>query len=345
MKKNLTLRDISKALNLSVSTVSKALSDSYEISDETKKKVLDFAEQHNYVPNRFAKGLKGGRSNSLGVLVSSIDNAVIAEMLDGIDQYCASKGYYCVIMQSKESFEQELENLEFLRKLDVDGILISLATETINLEYLEKLKKWKIPTVLFDRLTQDIDLHKVGADNLEGGYQATSHLIKNGYDTIGHVTIRSPFSITTDRLKGYKKALIDNGIPFSPEYIKYCQYDTIEELDKVVSEAIQSLLDLPNPPTALFTGSDQISTRSIGIIHKLGLKIPDDLALVGFTNTKMAELLSPSLSSIYQPAYEIGYKAAEMLIKQIERKGEPLEYETVKLSTIPYFRESSLSQA
>jgi|SRR5690625_271049 len=345
MRNNMTLRDIAEALQLSVSTVSKALSDSYEISTETKKRVLAFAKKHNYVPNRFAKGLKGGRSNSIGVVVCSIDNAVIAEMLDGIDQYCSSNGYYCVIMQSKESFEQELQNLEFLKKLDVDGILISLATETINLDYLNGLKDKNMPIVLFDRLTGDIETHKVGADNFEGGYQATSHLIQNGYNKIGHITIRSPFSITTDRLKGYKKALADSAIKYNSDYVKFCQYDSTEQLDATVSNALKELMALPEPPSALFTGSDQISTRAIGIIQKLGLKIPGDIALIGFTNTKMAELLSPSLSSIYQPAYTIGYKAAEVLVQQIESKNKNIEYEVLKLSTLSNFRESSCRKA
>src|SRR5699024_3768976 len=133
MSNNMTLRDIAEALQLSVSTVLKALSDSYVINTEKNKRVLAFADKHNYLLNRYAKRLKGGRSNSIGVFVCSIDNAVIAEMLYGIDKYCSTNRYYCVIMQSKESFEQELQILEFLKKLEVDGILISLETETINL--------------------------------------------------------------------------------------------------------------------------------------------------------------------------------------------------------------------
>lgn len=338
---NLTLRDIATALNLSVSTVSKALSDSYEISEETKDKVLTFAKENNYVPNRFAKSLKSGKSNSIGVVVCSIDNAVIAEMLDGIDQYCVSKGYYCIIMQSKESFEQELQNLSFLKKLGVDGVLISLATETINLDYLKELKKGGVPIVLFDRLSQEIETNMVGADNFDGGYQATSHLIKQGYDRIAHITIRSPFSITTDRLRGYQKALLDNNIKYNADFVKFCQYDNQEELDAVVSQAISELMALPDPPNAIFTASDQISTRAVGLIGKMGLSIPEDIALVGFTNTKMAELLAPPLSCIHQPAYEIGEKAAKVLIDQIESKGKELEFNTVKLPTIPEFRLSS----
>lgn len=338
---NLTLRDIAAALSLSVSTVSKALSDSYEISDETKERVLAFAKENNYVPNRFAKSLKSGRSNSIGVVVCSIDNAVIAEMLDGIDQYCVSKGYYCIIMQSKESFEQELQNLAFLKKLGVDGILISLATETINLDYLKELKQGGVPIVLFDRLSQEIETNMVGADNFDGGYQATSHLIEKGYDRVAHITIRSPFSITTDRFRGYQKALLDNDIEYNAEYVKFCQYDNTEELDIVVSQAINELMSLPNPPNALFTGSDLISTRSVGLIQKMGLSIPEDIALVGFTNTRMAGLLDPPLSCIYQPAYEIGEKAAKVLVDQVESKTKDFEFRTVKLPTISEFRSSS----
>lgn len=338
---NLTLRDIAEALSLSISTVSKALSDSYEISEETKRRVLEFAKTHNYVANRFAKSLKGGRSNSIGVVVCSIGNAVIAEMLDGIDQYCSSKGYYSVIMQSKESFEQELQCLHFLKNLGVDGILISLATETINLDYLKELKSSGIPIVLFDRLSQDIETNKVGADNFDGGYQATKHLIENGYDRIAHITIRSPFSITTDRLKGYTQALSDYNVEYRSDFIKFCQYDNEEELDRVVSEAIGELMSLTNPPNAIFTATDLISTRSVGLIQKMGLRIPEDVALIGFTNTKMAELLAPPLSSVYQPAFEIGKRAAEILVKQVESKTIDEPFKTLKLPTKAQFRNST----
>lgn len=338
---NVTLRDIAHALNVSVSTVSKALSDSYEISEETKRRVLDYAEEHNYTPNRFAKCLKDGRSKTIGVVVCSIGNSVIAEMLDGIDQACYTKGYHSIIMQSKESYEQEQRCLHFLDQLSVDGLLISLATETINLKLLKQLKERNLPIVLFDRLSSDIDTHKVSADNVDGGYQATSHLLHNGYKKIGHITIRSTFSITTERLMGYKKALLENQLEYRPEYVKFCRYDTLEDLDQEVTQAVRALMELPDPPEALFTATDQISTRCAGLITKLGYRIPEDIALIGFTNTPVADFLNPPLSTMYQPAFEIGNLAAETLISLIDEGTPNHPIETIKLPTKIHIRQSS----
>src|SRR5690606_33171245 len=168
---NITLRDISKALNVSVSTVSKVLGDCYEIIEETKKRIVDYAKAHNYKPNRFAKSLKEGRSKSIGVVVCSIGNSVIADMLDGIDMTCNANGYHIIIMQSKESYEQEQFCLQFLDSHSIDGLLISPASEMQGFEYLMQLQKAGLPIVLFDRLSPEIQTHKVGADNYDGGYQ------------------------------------------------------------------------------------------------------------------------------------------------------------------------------
>lgn len=341
---NLTLRDIANALNVSVSTVSKALCDSYEISEETKKRIIDYANKHHYRPNRIAKSLKQGSSKAIGVVVCSIGNAVIAEMLDGIDTTCMASGYHIIIMQSKESHEQEQLCLQFLRSHSIDGLLISPASETQSFEYLTQLQNSGLPVVLFDRLIADINSHKVGANNFEGGYQATTHLIQNGFQRIAHITIRSPFSITTERLKGYKQALTDNDLPYRSEYVKYCTYDNMDELDREVTQSIESLMNLPNPPNAIFTATDLISTRSVGLINSLGYKVPQDIALVGFTNTELADVLAPPLTTVFQPAFEIGELAANTLISIIEKKQEVQDFETIKLPTRMQIRKSSLKE-
>lgn len=338
----ITLRDIAKALDVSVSTVSKALYDSYEISEETKKRIVNYAKAHNYKPNRIAKSLKEGSSKSIGVVVCSIGNAVIAEMLDGIDMTCNSHGYHIIIMQSKESNEQEQLCLQFLNSHSIDGLLISPASEMQGFEYLTQLQEAGLPIVLFDRLSPDIQTHKVGADNYDGGYQATSHFIKNGYKRIAHITIRSSFSITTERLEGYKQALLDHGIPYREEYVKFCKYDNLIELDQEVTKAIVELMELPDSPNAIFTATDLISTRSVGLINKLGYNIPNDIALMGFTNTELADFLNPPLSTVYQPAFEIGELAASTLISLIEKKVLQEEFQTIKLPTRMQIRASSV---
>jgi len=338
----ITLRDISKALGVSVSTVSKALCDSYEISDETKKRIVSYAKAHNYKRNQIAKSLKEGSSKSIGVVVCSIGNPVIAEMLDGIDITCNARGYHIIIMQSKESYDQEQLCLQFLDSHSIDGLLISPASEMQGFDYLTQLQKSGLPVVLFDRLSPDIETHKVGADNYDGGYQATSHFIRNGSTRIAHITIRSSFSITTERLEGYKQALSDHGIPYREEYVKFCKYDNLVELDQEVTRAIVELMQLPDRPNALFTATDLISTRSVGLISKLGYSIPEDIALMGFTNTELADFLNPPLSTVYQPAFEIGKLAANTLISLIEKKIPQEEFQTIKLPTLMQVRSSSV---
>lgn len=336
-----TLRDIAKALNLSISTISKALNDSHEIGSETKKKVLDYAKKHHYSPNRMAKGLKEGKSRSIGVVVCSLDNNVIAQMLDGIHKASNDKSYQIIIMQSKESEKLETACLELLYAGGVDGILISPAYETINFSYLNSLQASGLPIVLFDRLIDQMHTHKVGADNFKGAYDATIHLINNGYKNIAHLNTNTILSIATDRLNGYKQALEDSGIKYRPELLRSCNYTDANKLNEDLELAIKYYMSLSDKPDAIFTATDQISTRCLVLLNKLGYKIPDDVALIGFTNTELADAMNPALSTVHQPAFEIGQLAAEKLISLIERKNLDDGFETIMLPTHIKVRASS----
>lgn len=341
MNNSLTLKDIAKALNLSISTISKSLNDSHEISIETKKKVLDYAQKQHYSPNRLAKGLKEGKSRSIGVVVCSLDNNVIAQMLDGIDKVSTDKSYQIIIMQSKESPKQEIACIKLLYAGGADGILISPACETIDFSYLQSLQESGLPIVLFDRLSDQIETHKVGADNFKGAYDATMHLIKHGYKNIAHLNTNTILSIATERLNGYIKALADSNIPFRPELLRSCDYSDTQKLNTDLEEAIKYYMTLDNKPDAIFTAADQISTKCLVLLKKLGFRIPDDIALIGFTNTDLAEAFSPSLSTVHQPAFEIGQLAAQKLISLIERKNLNPEFETIMLETNIQARASS----
>lgn len=345
MNNSVTLRDIAKALNLSISTISKALNDSHEIGAETKQKILDYAKKHHYSPNRMAKGLKEGKSRSIGVLVCSLDNNVIAQMLDGIHKATTDKSYQIIIMQSKESEKQERACIELLNAGGVDGILISPAYETINFSYLVSLQESGLPVVLFDRLIDQINTHKVGADNFKGAYDATMHLINNGYKNIAHLNTNTILSIATDRLNGYKQALADSGIKYRPELLRSCNYTDANKLNEDLEQSVKYYLSLEDKPDAIFTATDQISTRCLVALNKLGYKIPDDVALIGFTNTELADAMNPALSTVHQPAFEIGQLAAEKLISLIERKNGDDVYETVMLPTQIKVRASSQAKA
>lgn len=341
MSKNVTLKDIAKALDLSISTISKALNDSYEISSDTKNIVLAYAKSQRYSPNRMAKGLKEGKSRSIGVVVCSLDNNFVSQMLDGIDKYSTEKAYQIIIMQSKESHEQEIACLSLLYAGGVDGILISPAYQGVDLSYLNSLQESGLPVVLFDRLSDQIETHKVGADNFKGAYEATTHLIEAGYKKIAHLNTNTTLSITTERLNGYKKALLDNGIEFRSELVKFCDYADTTTLTNDLEDSITYFMKLEERPDAIFTATDQITTRCLAILNRFNYKIPEQVAIIGFTNTDLAEALNPSLSTVHQPAFEIGVQAAQKLISLIESRYKVTEFETIVLDTVLMVRDST----
>jgi len=343
MNRNITLQDIAKALNISASTVSRALTDSYQIGAKTKKMVLDYAKQHHYVPNRMARGLKEGKSRSIGVLVCSIDNNFMAQMLDGIDQYCSERGYQIIIMQSKELYEQEKANINLLYASGIDGLLISPSYQTIDFSHLTHLQELGIPVVLFDRLSKHIDTHKVAVDNFKGAYDATMHLINNGYITIAHVNWNTELSVATKRFEGYKKALEDAGILLNNDWVKFIDTTNAETLTLQLDSALNELMALNPRPNAIFTATDLISTKCLALLHKKGYHIPNDVALIGFSNTDLAEILNPSLSTIHQPSFEIGSLAAQQLLSLIATK-DTSSFETILLPTQLHIRASSRSK-
>jgi LacI family transcriptional regulator len=337
-----TIKDIAKELGISASAVSKALKDSHEISEKTKKLVLECAKKHNYQPNPMALSLKRGNSKSLGIVVSTIDNHFFSQVIDGIESVAHSKGYNVTITQTHESYDLELANVNHLTVRAIDGLLISLSSETKDIDHLIKLHDKGLPIVFFDRVSNAIDTHKVIADNFKGAYDATTHLVRSGYKKIAHITSSQHISITTERLKGYEQALKDNSITINNGYIKYCQHGgrDVNEIEKVLIELLRST----DRPDALFTASDRITTTTLELLHKMGLKIPADIALLGFTNTQLANVLNPSLSQVFQPGFQIGKKATEMLINLIESRRKITEFETVVLPTQLFVRDSTKSR-
>lgn len=340
MNKTITLRDIAKALNLSVSTVSRALTDSYQIGDETKQRVLTYANEHHYLPNRMARSLKEGKSRSIGVVVCSIDNNFVAQMLDGIDHYCTAHNYQLIIMQSKESFEQEKACVNLLYAGGIDGLLISPSYQTTDFQYLINLQKAGLPIVLFDRLSNQIETHKVAVDNFRGAYDATLHLINNGHQSIAHINSNTQLSMATERFEGYKMALNDAGLAYRADLVKFLDTTTATALNENLGNALNELMALKdNRPTAILTATDLLSTRCLTLLNKAGYQIPNDVALIGFSNTDLADSLNPSLSTIHQPSFEIGSLATAQLLSLIKNGNET--YETVLLPVQIEVRASS----
>jgi LacI family transcriptional regulator len=332
-----TIKDIAKALGLSTSTVSRALRDSYEISPETKKLVLEYAEKINYQPNPIALSLKERKSHSIGVIVCEIANSFFSQTINGIESIAYNNGYNVIIAQSRESFEKEALNLQYLTSRSIDGLIISVSTETEDFSYFKELNEKGLPIVFFDRIVDEIKTHKVIVDNYKGAYDATTHLIKNGFQKIAAIGNSESLSITKERLAGYRDALQDNRMKANDELIKYCHHGGM--IFSEVEEAVNELLK--QKPDAFFASSDKLTTGCLRILKARGRSVPDDVGLIGFSNSELTELLSPSLSIIKQPAFEMGAVAMNMLLQLIESKRPIKDFETRVLATELIIRESS----
>jgi DNA-binding LacI/PurR family transcriptional regulator len=335
----ITIKDIARALGLSTSTVSRALRDSYEISPETKKLVLEYAEKNNYHPNPIALSLKERRSRSIGVVVCEIANSFFSQVINGIESIACDKGYNVIIAQSRESFERELLNLHYLTSRSVDGLIISVSTETRDFTYLKELHTKGLPIVFFDRIVDEIDTHRVIVNNYQGAFDATMELINSGYRKIAAITNSEHVSITKERLGGYKAALSSSGIELDESLIKYCRHGGM--MPEEVEKAVGALLAAEQKPQAIFTMADKLTTGCLRILKSRNIKVPADIGLIGFSNTDLTELLDPPLSVIKQPAFEMGQTAITLLLQQIESKKPVTGFETKILSTSLFMRNST----
>ncbi|HEU4471069.1 MAG TPA: LacI family DNA-binding transcriptional regulator [Flavisolibacter sp.] len=338
---SVTIKDIAKALNLSTSTVSRALRGSYEISTETKKQVLEYAEKINYRPNPIALSLKERRTRALGVVVSEIANNFFSQAINGIESIAYNRGYHVIITQSHESHEREKVNVEHMAARGVDGLLVSLSSESVDIAYLKELHEKGLPIVFFDRITDQIDTHKVVANNYLGAFHATEHLIYQGYKKIAHIANSPSLSITVERLEGYKAALQKHDISFNEGLVRYCSHGGMIAAE--VEEAMSSLFKGKTKPDAIFTAGDRLTTVCFSFLKRLKQK--KEAGFTGFTNMQQADLFSPSLTVISQPAFEIGQTATELLIQIIESKRPVTDFETRVLETSLIIRESSQRKA
>lgn len=342
MYEAITIKDIAKALGLSTSTVSRALRGSHEISSDTKKLVIEYAEQFNYRPNPIALSLKERRSRSIGVVVSEIANNFFSQAINGIESIAYNRGYHVIISQSHESYEREVVSVEHLASRSVDGLLVSLSTETDHIGHFKNLHEKGFPIVFFDRITDEIETHKVVADNFTGSYNVTRHLIDAGYRKIAHLTNAAHLSISKERLNGYAAALADHDIPLNKAYIKYCNHGGM--IYQELEDAVKSLVALKNRPDAIFSTGDRLTVSCLMALKSVGLNVPDDMALAGFSNSPLVELMNPALTAVKQPAFEMGQSATELLINIIESKRPVTAFEKVVLQTELNVRESSAAK-
>ncbi|TFF38188.1 LacI family DNA-binding transcriptional regulator [Mucilaginibacter psychrotolerans] len=333
MYKPATIKDIAAALNLSPSTVSRALRDGYEISAETKKTVVAYAQSVNYKSNPNALGLKNKRSYSIGIVVPELANSFFSQAIAGIESVAYEKGYHTIISQTHDSTERESINVNHLANRSVDGLLISMSSGTTDYDFLTRLNKNGLPIVFFDRIIDEIDTFKVTSDNQSGAFKATGALVGMDCRRIALLASAPQLSITNERLAGYKEALSHHHIPFSESLVRYCYKGGSDYQE--VEDALKELLANTDKPDAIFIGSDSISICCIRAIKNLGLDT-GGIKIAGFSNSDVVDLLQPSIIYVRQRAFEMGKIAVEMLLKLIESRYPITEFETRVLDTELY---------
>lgn len=309
-----TIVDIAKELNLSKSTVSRALTGHPSVNAVTRQAVLELAEKLDYQRNMLAISLITQKTNTIGIIVPEFISSYFPNVTIGAQEIATKAGYNTVICQSNETYETEVANTKVMLSNQVDGVLVSITKETKNFDHLKIFQRKGIPIVFFNRVCDEMDVPKVIVDDFDGAFRAVSHLIERGRKRIAHLSGPPSLKISEKRLNGYKAALRKNNIELDDDLV--IPYDL--NLD-MVHIYVTHLLNLPDPPDAIFAISDPTAIEIIQVVKKKGLKVPEDIAVVGFSNDFASGLIHPSLTTVSQPVKEIGRTAAQLLIDQINR--------------------------
>jgi LacI family transcriptional regulator len=335
----MNLKQLAKELNLSISTVSKALRDSHEIGISTKSTVLAKAKELNYQVNPFASSLRKQKSNTIAVVIPEVVNGFFGRVINGVESIAQEKGYHVLIYLTHENMQKEVAISQLLQNGRVDGIMMSLSEQTTDTTHLEALKAKEIPLVFFDRIPEHIDSPKVTTDDVNCGIVATEHLIENGCKRIAYLSMSQNLSISHTRLSGYLEALKRNKMKEDNSLIVYC---TGEEEQK--SDSVRKLLKRKNRPDGIFASVEKLAITTYEMCGELGLKIPEDIKIITLSNSYMAGLLNPSLTTIIQPAYEIGREAAAILFKMVEKRRHHFLLERTVLNSKLVARNSTKSK-
>jgi LacI family transcriptional regulator len=330
------LKKLSEELGLSISSVSKALRDSYEISAETKKRVMEMAEKLNYQPNPFARGLRKRKSITIAVVIPEIANNFFALAIDGMQVVAQQKGYHVLTYLTHEDAKTEESTVKYLQGGRVDGVLISLCGDSTSFPHLLELNESGVPVVFFDRIPDTTECHTVTTDDFESGFKATEHLIEAGCKKIACLRVKGHLSTSSKRMDGYLAALKKNKISDDPKMIIDCSNDNQANV-----EILKKLLKTKNRPDGIFASIEKLAISTYYACNELKLKIPEQLKIISFSNLRTASLLSPSLSTITQPAFEIGKESAALLFQAIEKKNFNNRIERVVLKSKLIERNSS----
>ncbi|HAJ80969.1 MAG TPA: LacI family transcriptional regulator, partial [Zunongwangia profunda] len=313
MAEKVTIYDISKKLNISAATVSRALNNNPKISQKTRELVLKTAAKMNYKQNRLAQALKSGRTNNVGVIVPFINRSFFSSVIRGIEEELSPHGYHVIICQSHENVDNEIKQIDTLLNTQVDGIFMSVAKTTQDTSHIQKALAENTPLVFFDRKKDVPGLSSVIIDDFKGGYLATQHLIKQGCKKIAHFSGDLSVEIYKNRHQGYLKALKDHGItPLSRFSLQ-----VNSKLESGIS-AVKELWEFEEKPDAIFSASDYAALGAIQELRKIGIKIPKEVCVVGFSNEPFTKYMELPITSVDQTPFEMGKIAAQVFLEQIE---------------------------
>jgi DNA-binding LacI/PurR family transcriptional regulator len=313
-----TIKDIAAELGISVSTVSRALKDHPDINVETKRKVRELAEKYNYTPNAIALSLRSNKSFNIGVIIPEIVHHFFSSVISGIEGLAWQEGYHVMIYQSNESLEREIQNTRALLSSKVDGVIISMTKDTNQFDHFKELQKSKVPVVFFDRICPEIESDRVIIDDYQASFNAVEHLISGGAKRIFHFAGPQNLQITQQRKTGYLDALRKHSLEIRDEYVFDC-----DNYDKAIL-LMTTLIENKNIPDAIFAVNDFTAIGAMTALKKHGIRIPDQIALAGFTNGLISMVTDPPLSTVDQHGYEMGQKAMELLLDRVERKFDGL---------------------
>ncbi len=336
---HVTIKDLARSLNLSVATISRAFNDKYDIRKETRELIIRKAKEMGYKPNPIARKLLQKHSYNVGVIVPEFINAYFPEVIIGIQHFFCEKGYQVIIMQSNECAETETKNLAFMENNMVDGLLISLSKETQNLAYLERLAQDRFPVVLFNRVNDQLQVPRVEFNDYKWALFATEHLIEQGYRNLCVLSGPRHLTLMKNRVRGFLRALEKHGLPVHEGWVMEAGL-FIEDGER----ALDTLIREGRLPEAIFATNDPLAIGAMKRLKQAGYRIPEDVGVAGFSNSIMAELVDPPLTSVVQPTHEIGQTAAQLLLEQMTAV-EPLPPRTIVMEGRLIVRQSSSRSA
>lgn len=337
-KRHVSLKDLALELGVSISTVSRALNDHPDISPEITQKVKKLAAEMNYTPNPLAMGLLKQATRMIGVIVPDLVTHFYSSIISGIEAVAEEKGYYVLIASSNESLRKEIKAVDNLLKTRVEGLIVCLSQETKSFEHFDRLIKNQIPLVFFDRVCRTGEVSSVVVDNVKAAQKITEHFYKSGARRIAYIAGPEHLNISEERTTGYLSGLKKCGLDFRPELLVKCNLST-----KDAMKATAQLLELPEPPDAIFGINDTVAFAAMKEIKRRGLRIPEDVALIGFTDEFHSTVVDPALTSITHPTFEIGQQAARLFFRSVENpEAEPEQF---VLKTKLVVRDSSVKRS